>query len=112
LDNRIPLKVISLSEELEYLLRNSIIKHPDGNKIELNPNVLLKLNDEISKKLKFCSAEGFINVPIICRPDIRLYFRRLIEKTFPRLQVLSYMEITPNYRLEVIAIINLDFIDN
>ena len=109
MDNRIPLKVISLSEDLEYLLRNSIIKDPDGNKIELNPSVLLKLNDEITKKLNWCFSEGFTTVPIVCRPDIRLYFRRLIEKAFPRLQVLSYIEITPNYKLEVVTTITLVF---
>jgi flagellar biosynthesis protein FlhA len=106
-DNRIPLNVITLSEHLENLMRISLIKDSEETKISLEPNILKSLIDELKQKLTWCKSEGFHNIPLICRPDIRLYVRRLLERDFPRLRVISYLEITPQYKLEVLATINI-----
>jgi flagellar biosynthesis component FlhA len=106
MDNRISLKVIALSDEVEESIRNSIIKEGEETRVELNSNLSAKLMDEIASKETWCLSHGFKNTPIICRPDIRLYFRRLIERKFPRTKVISYLEVTPDYKLDVISVIS------
>lgn len=106
-ENRIPLNVITVSEHLENILRENLVKTEEGTKISLDPNLFSNLINEIKQKLTLAKSEGFHNIPIICRPDIRLYFRRLLEKDFPRLQVLSYMEISPEYKLEIIFVLDI-----
>jgi flagellar biosynthesis component FlhA len=108
MDNRIPLKVIALSNEVEECIRNNIVKGEEETRVELSSQVTSKLMDEIARKETWCLSHGFKNTPIICRPDIRLYFRRLIERKFPRMKVLSYLEITPDYKLDVISIISFN----
>lgn len=108
MDNRIALKVIALSDEVEECIRKSIVKDNEETRVELDNNLMVKLMAEIASKETWCLSHGFKNTPIICRPDIRLYFRRLIEKKFPRMKVLSYMEITPDYKLDIISIISFN----
>jgi len=105
-DNRIPLNVITLSDEVENYLRNNLIKDETGTKININNHIKAIIMNEIDEKFSWCKLNGFSNVPIICRPDLRLYFRRLIEKNFPRIQVISYMEIPPDYKIEVLCTID------
>lgn len=105
-DNRVPLRVMALSDEVEEYIRKNILKQPDGNIQAQNNTMNVVLLDEISRKEEWCLSHGFINTPIVCRPDIRLNLRRFIEKRFPRMKVLSYMEITPDYKLDVISVIS------
>ena len=106
-DTRIGLKVITLSEELEVKIRNNIIKNNNGTSLELNTHDTLKLMDKLEQSEDFLSSIGLKGVPIICRPDIRLYFRRFIEKKYPRTQVISYVEVPPNYKIDVIGTIEI-----
>lgn len=105
-DNRVPLRVLVLSDEVEEYVRNNILKTPDGSISGQNSTMNVILMDEISRKEEWCLSNGFTNTPIVCRPDIRLTLRRFIEKRFPRMKVLSYMEITPDYKLDVISVIS------
>jgi flagellar biosynthesis component FlhA len=109
MDSRVPLRVITLSDEVEECIRKNIIKTNDETKLELNGTLTLKLMEQIAKNEEWCLSHGFKNIPIICRPDIRLYFRRFIEKKFPRIQVISYMEITPDYKLDIVATISFGY---
>ncbi|GIW22689.1 MAG: hypothetical protein KatS3mg068_1696 [Candidatus Sericytochromatia bacterium] len=102
-EKRITLNVIALNDKVEEYLRNNIVKDETGTKIILDSHISAIIMNEIDEKYNWCKLNGFNNVPIICRPDLRLYFRRLIEKNFPRIQVISYMEIPPDYKLEVLC---------
>ncbi|MFN8672599.1 MAG: FHIPEP family type III secretion protein [Candidatus Sericytochromatia bacterium] len=106
-DNRIPLKVLTLSQSLEDLLRNKIIRDDNGTRIEISGVESVNLYKSIDEKEEILLSVGLKGVPIICKPDIRLYFRRLIERKYPRIQVISYMEVPPNYKLEVLGEINI-----
>jgi len=90
-DKRITLKVIAISEDLEKALRNGIVSDHTGTKLALAPEIVKSIFSDLSEKEEILLRHGFRGIPVICRPDIRLYFRRLIEKNFPRTQVLSYL---------------------
>ena len=44
---------------------------------------------------------------VLTSPDIRRYFRRLVEMEFPYLAVLSYQELTPEMSIQPLARIAL-----
>ncbi len=48
------------------------------------------------------------NVALICSAPLRLHIRRLIERSLPKLPVLSYLEIPRNTQLEILAQIRAD----
>ena len=46
------------------------------------------------------------NQPVIlCSSPIRLIFRRLIEKTYPQITIMSYNEVTNNVKAKSVGII-------
>ncbi len=108
MDTRVPLRVITLSDEVEECIRKNIVKTNEETRLELNGILTAKLMEQITKSEEWCLSHGFKNIPIICRPDIRLYFRRFIEKKFFWIQVISYMEITPDYKLDVVSTISFN----
>ena len=70
-----------------------------------------KLMKQLEEVQSFCIGNNLKKIPIICRPDIRLYLRRLIEKKFPSMMVISYLEIPPEFKIEILFTIkfNTDF---
>jgi len=107
-ENRVSIKVISLSQEVEICLRKNLVKKLDVTKIELNEYLMSKLIKQIEEAQEFCFSNGLKKIPIICRPDIRLYFRRLIENKFPSIMVISYLEIPPEFKIDILFIIKFD----
>lgn len=101
-ENKIVLSVISLSEALEEYLRKNLVKDDSGTRIELNTHTALKLLGQIEEIENNFLLTGMKSIPIICRPDLRLYFKRFIEKKFPRFQVISYLEVSPDYKIDPI----------
>ena len=59
------------------------------------------LNSEFEKAIKNTG-----NQPVIlCSSPIRLIFRRLIERTYPQIAIMSYNEVTNNVKLKTVGII-------
>ena len=100
------LLAILLSPEVE----NAIYKgaSPDGTSVTLDPNFSRALYDRLNIELeKAITATG--NQPVImCSAPIRLLFRRLVERQYPQIAIMSYNEISPNVKLKSVGIIKID----
>ena len=80
---------------------------PDGSSLTLNPEFTRKLLDTLNYELeKAISSSG--NQPVLlCSSPIRLPFRRLIERTYPQIAVMSYNEISNNVKAKSIGVIRV-----
>ena len=100
------LYVITLSPDVE----NTIAKgaSPDGTSVTLDPNFTRMLFDKMNLELeKAITATG--NQPVIlCSSPIRLLFRKLVERTYPQIAIMSYNEISPNIKVKSVGIIKID----
>ena len=94
------LNVLTLSPETESLIRESLQETESGNYLALEPQDVQKIVDSISESVERLSLIG-MHPAILTPPIIRLYFRRLIERSFPSVPVLSYNEIPQNVHIEV-----------
>lgn len=99
------LYVITLSPDVE----NTIAKgaSPDGTSVTLDPaftrNLFDKMNIELEKAI---TATG--NQPVIlCSSPIRLLFRKLVERTYPQIAIMSYNEISPNVKVKSVGVIKV-----
>ena len=99
------LYVITLSPDIE----NTIAKgaSPDGMSVTLEPaftkNMFDKMNTELEKAI---TATG--NQPVIlCSSPIRLLFRKLVERTYPQIAIMSYNEISPNVKVKSVGIVKI-----
>ena len=97
------LYVITLSPDIE----NTIAKgaSPDGTSVTLDPAFTRMLFDKMNIELeKAITATG--NQPVIlCSSPIRLLFRKLVERTYPQIAIMSYNEISPNVKVKSVGIV-------
>ncbi|MCM1004062.1 MAG: flagellar biosynthesis protein FlhA [Candidatus Gastranaerophilales bacterium] len=97
------LYVITLSPDIE----NTIAKgaSPDGTSVTLDPSFTRMLFDKMNIELeKAITATG--NQPVIlCSSPIRLLFRKLVERTYPQIAIMSYNEISPNVKVKSVGLV-------
>ena len=100
------LYVITLSPDIE----NTIAKgaSPDGTSVTLDPSFTRALFDRMNLELeKAITATG--NQPVIlCSSPIRLLFRKLVERTYPQIAIMSYNEISPNVKVKSVGMIKIE----
>lgn len=99
------LLAITLSPDVENTIAQGV--SPDGQSLTLDPDFTRRLLDGINYELeKAISSTG--NQPIIlCSSAIRLAFRRLIERTYPQIAIMSYNEISSNTKAKSIGTVKV-----
>ena len=45
---------------------------------------------------------------ILCSAPIRMLFRNLVERSFPQIAIMSYLEISPNVKVKSVGVIKMD----
>ena len=98
--------VITLSPDIE----NTIAKgaSPDGTSVTLDPSFTRALFDRMNLELeKAITATGHQPV-ILCSSPIRLLFRKLVERTYPQIAIMSYNEISPNVKVKSVGMIKIE----
>jgi len=100
------LEAVALSPEVEEAIMNSIQKTEQGSFINLAPDYIQRLINNLSNILE--KLLGTSSQPIVvCSPIVRIYFRRLIENIFPDVIVLSYNEILPNVQIKTVGMVEV-----
>lgn len=99
------LLAITLAPDVETTIARGV--SPDGQNLTLDPDFTRRLLDTLNQELeKAISTTG--NQPVIlCSSPIRLAFRRLIERTYPQISIMSYNEITQNVKAKSIGIVRV-----
>jgi len=100
------LPVITLDSKVENLILNSIQHREHGSYLALDPQVAQKILDGLSTLIS--SFGGGQQPVLLVIPQIRPHVRRLIERYFPSLAVLSHNEITSNIKIKSIGTVTID----
>lgn len=100
------LLAITLAPDVENIIAQGV--SPDGQNLTLDPDFTRRLLDNLNLELeKAISSTG--NQPVIlCSSPIRLAFRRLIERTYPQITVMSYNEITQNIKARSVGVVKVN----
>jgi flagellar biosynthesis protein FlhA len=92
------IEVFGISPDLENYLKEHIKLDIDNSKIFILESEKSKL---ISNYLKDLTEKSNTSV-VICDPSIRRVFREMIERNFPNISVISYREISKDYKIKLI----------
>lgn len=92
--------ILSLDPSIENTFRTSIVKMEQDSHLCMDPPYAGKILDALRRAL---SSEKK-STALITSPEIRPHVRKLIENQFPKLGVLSYQEISPEFTIKPIAI--------
>ena len=100
------LLAITLSQDVEQQIAQGV--NPDGESLTLNPDFVKKLMDSLNYEFTKAVQQTGNRPVILCSSPIRLIFRRLIERTYPQIVIMSYNEVTNNTKAKSIGTIRTD----
>jgi len=100
------LMAITLSPDIENIIAAGISQ--DGQSLSLDPIFTKSLIDNLNAEIERVLTSTGNQPVILCSSLIRLAFRRLIERTFPQISIMSYNEISSNITAKSVGIVRFD----
>ncbi len=101
------ISVLTVSGELEELIKESVQSTPAGLAVALSPELATRIFRTLSSLIDLMIANGQQPV-VLAAPHIRLAFRKLTASSFPTLYVVSYNEIAPEIEVSAVGVIRLE----
>ena len=101
------IKVITLDQNIENDILNSVKKNEHGTYLTLDPLVVQKIMESVTVQVEKVK-ELFIQPIVLASPIVRLYFKLLIDQFHPQLTVLSFNEIDTDIQIQAIGSISLE----
>jgi flagellar biosynthesis protein FlhA len=101
------LPVITLDPKIEQVVAQGVQQTEQGSYIAIEPSDVQKIVKSLTEQIDKASSLGYQAV-ILTSPSVRLYFKRLIERNFPNLTVLSYNEVTPDIQVESFGMVSYE----
>lgn len=106
MNNEGVINVITLDPQIEQIIAQSIQRTEMGSFLALDPNmgqeVLMSIGQEVGKL-----QERGLQPIILCAPQIRPALKRLTDRSFPNLVVLSWNEIAPKVNVNSVGMVSL-----
>jgi len=99
--------VVTIDPKLEETLINSVHQSEYGSFLALEPHMGEKILGQIEELINNFFKMNKTAV-ILCSPRLRPHFKKFVERTYPKLIVLSYNEIVPQAKVQSIGIINVE----
>ena len=100
------LLVYLLAPEIEDMIRSSIEHHPQGSYLALEPDVAQEILAAIRHEINQLPS-GARQPIILTAQEIRRFVRKLIELEFFEVAVLSFQELSPDFRVQPVGRISL-----
>ena len=98
--------VITLDRKVEDAIQTAIQHRERGSYLALDPKIAQKILDSLTSFLS--SFSGGQQPVLLVLPQIRPHVRRLTERYFPNLAVLSHNEITSQIRIQSIGTVTIN----
>ncbi len=98
--------VITMDRKVEDTIQTAIQHRERGSYLALDPKTAQKILDSLSKLLS--SFTGGQQPVLLVLPQIRPHVRRLTERYFPNMAVLSHNEITSQIRIQSIGTVTIN----
>jgi len=96
------LQVLTLDQQWETVIAEGIEQTERGNIVSIDPRLLQRLFNALKQTL---DSTALVQPVILVSPRIRLAFKRLTERYFPGLAVMSYNEIVPEIQVQTIGMV-------
>lgn len=100
------IQVITMDPSVEETIQNAVQHREHGSYLALDPQVAQKILDSLSSLVS--SFAGGQQPALLSIPQIRPHVRRLTERYFPSLAVLSHNEIAANMKIKSIGTVTID----
>jgi len=99
------LLAITISPDIENVIATGISS--DGQSLSLDPNFTRKLISSLNAEIETALKSTGNQPVILCSSPIRMAFRKLIERTFPQINVMSYNEVPGNISARSVGMVKV-----
>lgn len=100
------LNVITLDNEIEELIMNSVNKTETGSYLSIDPNTVQKILNNTFKTMQKLTSIGEQPI-VLTAPIVRLYFKKLTEQMTKDIIVISYNEIESNVEVQSVGVVSI-----
>jgi flagellar biosynthesis protein FlhA len=98
--------VITMDRKVEETIQSAVQHRERGSYLALDPKIAQKILDNLNNLIT--SLSGGQQPVLLVLPQIRPHVRRLTERYFPNLAVLSHNEITSQIRIQSIGTVTIN----
>lgn len=100
------LNVVTLDNEVEELIMNSISKTDTGSYLSIEPNQVQLILNNTFKTIQKLTSIGEQPI-VLTAPIVRLYFKQLTEQMTKDIIVISYNEIESNVEVQSVGVVGI-----
>ncbi|MBC7286496.1 MAG: flagellar biosynthesis protein FlhA [Armatimonadetes bacterium] len=105
-DDNAVIYVALVAPEVEQVILRSVTRTTQGTVCALDESVARHLTRAVAEQMQRAAALGH-ELTLLASPEGRRFVRKAFERSFPRLPVISYMEIAPGFSVETVGEISL-----
>ncbi|OGP21312.1 MAG: flagellar biosynthesis protein FlhA [Deltaproteobacteria bacterium GWA2_55_10] len=106
ISNEATIQAISLSHEIEEAIVKSVHETPQGSFLTIEPGLAQKILARVKEGLEEAMSRGHQPVLIVSH-QTRRFVRKLTERVFPAVAILSHNEISSNARVQTLKVVRL-----
>jgi flagellar biosynthesis protein FlhA len=100
------LPCVTLDPALENRIAGGVQRTERGSYVSLDPDSMKKLIDSLNNELQKLANMGYQSI-VLTSPAVRLYFRKLVERSVPGIIVLSQAEIEQNVEIQILGVVKI-----
>lgn len=101
------ISVLTLSSQVEDIIRESLQTTEQGTFLTLEPNLAQKIIESIQEHTEKIAESGHMPI-LLCSPVNRRHVRKLIDRFMPQVVVLSHNELTSQTRIQSLGTIEIN----
>ena len=100
------LPCVTLDAALENRIAGAVQRTDRGSYVSFDPDSMKKLVAALDTELQKLTNMGYQPI-VLTSPAVRLYFRKLVERSVPGLIVLSQAEIESNVEIQILGVVKI-----
>jgi flagellar biosynthesis protein FlhA len=97
-----PLPVLTVDPNLEDQLVKAVRRTDTGSFLAVAPQLVGAVLESVRREASHLTSRGHLPI-VVCSPEVRSHFRRLVEKAAGKLIVLSFAELPSNMELQAVG---------
>lgn len=106
MNNEGTINVITLDPQIEQTIQGSIHRSETGSFLNLDPNMGQEILQAIAGQVQVLQERG-LQAVLLTSPPVRPALRKLVERSFPNLVLLSWNEIAPKVNVNSVAMVTM-----
>ena len=103
-DNTLP--CVTLDPALENRIAAGVQRTDHGSFVSMDPDSMRRLVQSLNVELEKLTNMGYQAI-VLTSPAIRLYFRKLVERSVPGLIVVSHAEIDQSVEIQILGVVKI-----